>query len=69
MHGGCLFSFHTTAGQHCYLEATTLASKRLYDRHGFKQVGMVEVDDGIILYQMARPPAAPVVVAGEEGVV
>lgn len=39
----------------CYLEATTAASARLYERHGFERRGTLTIDGGPTLYPMWRP--------------
>ncbi|GAB4813799.1 hypothetical protein N2152v2_000845 [Parachlorella kessleri] len=46
-------------GRHLYLEATTPSSKRLYERHGFRHLGDIQLGEegagGPLLYLMLRP--------------
>ncbi len=44
-------------GHPAYLEASTLRSARLYRRHGFVEVGVVEFAPGVALRPMVRDPA------------
>jgi ribosomal protein S18 acetylase RimI-like enzyme len=39
-----------------YLEATSAESRRLYERHGFTQVGTIQVADSPPMYPMFREP-------------
>ena len=39
-----------------YLEATSLASRRLYERHGFEVVGEIAIPEGPSLWPMWRHP-------------
>ena len=43
-------------GDSAYLEATTLRSRALYERHGFDCVGKIVLPDGPPLWQMWRSP-------------
>ena len=43
-------------GEPAYLEATTLRSRALYERHGFECRGEIVVPDGPTLWQMWRSP-------------
>ena len=42
--------------EHAYLEATTLRSRALYERHGFVCTGTITIPDGPPLWQMLREP-------------
>jgi ribosomal protein S18 acetylase RimI-like enzyme len=44
------------AGARAYLEATSTASKSLYERHGFVSLGEVKVGDAPPLWPMVREP-------------
>jgi GNAT superfamily N-acetyltransferase len=44
-------------GYAAYLESTTTASRRLYERHGYTCTGRLDIPDGPPLWQMHRPPA------------
>jgi GNAT superfamily N-acetyltransferase len=39
-----------------YLEATSVSSRRLYERHGFERVGEIAMSDGPSLWPMWREP-------------
>jgi GNAT superfamily N-acetyltransferase len=44
------------AGQPCYLESTNPRNRTLYYRHGFEDMGDVEIDGGPSMRQMWREP-------------
>lgn len=44
------------AGEAAYLEATTPRSRALYERHGFRCIGRIELPDGPPLWRMWRSP-------------
>lgn len=44
------------AGEPAYLEATSAANRRLYERHGFELVQTIPLPDGPSLYAMWRDP-------------
>jgi ribosomal protein S18 acetylase RimI-like enzyme len=46
------------AGEPAYLEATSPANRRLYERHGFQVVRELPLPDGPSLYAMWREPRA-----------
>jgi GNAT superfamily N-acetyltransferase len=46
------------AGEPAYLEATTPANRRLYERHGFAVTGELVLPDGPTMWPMWRDPAA-----------
>lgn len=53
----CLLACLLAEGRHLYLEATSEASRRLYLRHGFEDLGEYAVGSrGPVLFRMARPP-------------
>ncbi len=42
-----------------YLEATSAKSRRLYQRHGFQEIGEIALPDGPALWAMWRAPMEP----------
>ncbi len=52
------------AGLPAYLEATTEASARLYARHGFGGLGVIELAPSVRVFPMLRPLTPPERVAG-----
>jgi ribosomal protein S18 acetylase RimI-like enzyme len=44
------------AGEPAYLEATSDRNRALYERHGFRSVGLIELPDGPTVHQMWRQP-------------
>jgi ribosomal protein S18 acetylase RimI-like enzyme len=58
---GSALTTHLLAGadqrrELAYLEATTLRSRALYERHGFERQGTITLPDGPTLWQMWRSP-------------
>lgn len=43
-------------GAPCYLEATSLLNKRLYERHGFEEIGLIQSGDSPPMWPMVRKP-------------
>lgn len=46
-------------GQRAYLEATTPGSQRLYERHGYRSIGHLQLPTGPVLIPMSRPAGTP----------
>lgn len=44
------------AGVPCYLESTNPRNRTLYHRHGFEDMGDIQLDDGVSMRQMWRLP-------------
>jgi GNAT superfamily N-acetyltransferase len=58
---GSALLHHATAradrdGAPCYLEATSPLNKRLYERHGFEQIGVIQSGDSPPMWPMVRTP-------------
>jgi GNAT superfamily N-acetyltransferase len=43
-------------GAPCYLEATSPLNKRLYERHGFEQIGLIQAGSSPPMWPMLRTP-------------
>jgi ribosomal protein S18 acetylase RimI-like enzyme len=43
----------------CYLEATSPLNKRLYERHGFEQIGVIQSGDSPPMWPTVRQPRFP----------